>query len=247
VERGRSGDLVNFVVEVTDARVGFSGVVAVDGVTFGVERGVTTALIGPNGAGKTTLLNFMCGLQTGSGRVELDGVDVSGWRADRRSRAGMARSFQTPILAEGLDVLSNIRVGRGGSRNRARAEVAELLNMLQVDVPLDAGVAELTHRDRRFVEIARALYRPGCLLLLDEPAAGLSESEQQVLRRSVDAVTRKAGKTTVIIEHNMDLVTSWAADVVVLDRGRVLTRGTPAAVYSDPAVITAYVGAEDAA
>lgn len=226
------------VLQVEGVGVSFSGVTALDDVSFSIEKSVTTAIIGPNGAGKTTLLNLLCGLERGTGDVRLQGSDITSWRADRRARAGLARSFQTPVLCDGLSVLDNIRMANRGRRH----EVAALCERLQLDVGLDARVDGLTHRDRRLVEVGRVLHRPSAVVLLDEPAAGLSQAEADDMMSALHDVAEETGATVVMIEHNMALVTAWAMNVVVLDRGRVLTQGPPDAVSRDRTVIEAYLG-----
>ncbi|MDT0307328.1 ATP-binding cassette domain-containing protein [Streptomyces sp. DSM 44917] len=231
-------------LSVERATVTFDGVTAVDDVTFSVPRGVTQAVIGPNGAGKTTLVNLVCGLEAGTGVIRLGDVAISGLRPDRRAAAGLARSFQTPILCPDLGVLDNIRVGAPRAAARDAARVRELLDALGIEAPPGAPVDTLTHRDRRLVEIARALLRGPSVLILDEPAAGLGQAEADSMMAAVVETVSATGGTIVIIEHNMDLISTWADRVLVLDRGRVLAEGTPREIRADAAVVEAYLGGE---
>ncbi|MFE9328618.1 ABC transporter ATP-binding protein [Nocardia sp. NPDC052278] len=222
-------------------RVAFAGVIAVDDVSFTIEEGTTTALIGPNGAGKTTLLNLVCGLENGAGKLALKGTDITSWGPARRAAAGIARSFQTPILCEELSILDNIRVGRS-NRAAPRSVVSDLCQSLQMDLDLDESVDRLTHRDRRMVEIARTLISKPTLVLLDEPAAGLSQEESDDLMAAVLSVAHRTGAAVAIIEHNMTLVMRWAERVIVLDRGALLAHGTPYEIQRNTSVIATYLG-----
>jgi ABC-type branched-subunit amino acid transport system ATPase component/ABC-type branched-subunit amino acid transport system permease subunit len=232
----------------------FGGVRAISSLDFEVAPGRVTSLIGPNGAGKTTALNMLSGFYVpSSGRIILEGKELQGLPAFRIARQGIARTYQTSQLFGGLSALENVALamarGRlggllsGGARaapaqrERARGLLAFCGYLGDPDTP----AAGLAHVDRRLVEIARALAADPDVLLLDEPAAGLSRADKEnlaaLLRRIADA-----GPGVVVVEHDMALVMGISDHIVVLDAGRRLALGTPAQIQADPAVRQAYLG-----
>ncbi len=232
----------------------FGGVRAVDGVGFEVRPAAVTSLIGPNGAGKSTVLNLLSGFyRADAGGCTLGGQGLRGGAAWRTSRSGVARTYQTSLLFGSLSVLDNVALalprGRLGSllgrQAVASAEALARANALlrwcgyAGDVHLPA--AGLAHVDRRLVEIARALATDPDQLLLDEPAAGLSRHDKRqlaaLLRRVADA-----GLGVLVVEHDMALVMDISDHIVVIDAGKPLAEGAPAAVQQDPAVRRAYLG-----
>ena len=233
----------------------FGGLRAVDGVELAVRPGERRALIGPNGAGKTTLFNLIAGaLPVSAGRITLFGADVTAMAQHRRAALGLARTFQITNLFPTLTVLDNARLA-AQARTPARfamlrplggfAEVEARAREALVAVGLDdragARVRHLSHGEQRQLEIALALAGRPRVLLLDEPAAGLSQAEAQLmtalLRRLDPAIT------LLIIEHDMDIALQVARDVTVLHYGRVIADGTPDAVRADPTVREIYLGA----
>ena len=226
-------------------RVAFGGVVAVAGVDLTAPPGRVTSVIGPNGAGKTTLLNLVSGFQRpDSGTVRVGSREITGQPAYDAARAGLARTFQTAQPFGGLSVLDNVRLGllRGSWRGEAPAALARaLLSLVGYAGSETRLAATLPHVDRRLVEIARALATGPAVLLLDEPAAGLDEADTVklggLLQRLADA-----GLAVVLVEHDMSLVMSISDEIVVLDAGRRIASGAPAAVRADPAVKAAYLG-----
>ncbi|HUQ77038.1 MAG TPA: ABC transporter ATP-binding protein [Burkholderiales bacterium] len=238
----------------------YGGVRAVDGVSCSVEEGSVTALIGPNGAGKTTLLNVASGVTPpSSGRVLFGGTDITGERADDICRAGIARTFQTPQLFPTMSVLENVLVGatpRGhinliesalhlprAAREEVqlRAEAIELLHGLGLPQLADAAVGTLPFGLQRRVEVARALASHPKLVMMDEPASGLSRAETEELRALVATIAGR-GITVLLVEHNMRLVMSIASRVLVLDKGKLLAAGSPAEVQANREVQRAYLG-----
>jgi branched-chain amino acid transport system ATP-binding protein len=226
-------------------RVAFGGVVAVAGVDMVASPGRITSVIGPNGAGKTTLLNLMSGFQRpDAGTVRVGKQDITGFSAHDVTRSGLARTFQTAQPFASLSVLDNVRLGllRGGWRGDAPADLARaLLALVGFTGPDTRLAATLPHVDRRLVEIARALATVPAVLLLDEPAAGLSESDTAKLGGLLQRLA-KAGLAVVLVEHDMSLVMSISDEIVVLDAGRRIAAGPPATVRNDPAVKAAYLG-----
>ncbi|HXZ02917.1 MAG TPA: branched-chain amino acid ABC transporter ATP-binding protein/permease [Stellaceae bacterium] len=252
--RGESGrDLVAEALTVA-----FGGIRAVADVSFRAKAGKITSLIGPNGAGKSTLLNLLSGFcRPKAGAVWLGAQALAGLPPHKVARAGIARTFQTSRLFAELSVLDNVAValrgprlgglfpvvsGRGAAEERRRAE--SLLRFVGYDGPSDRAAADLAHVDRRLVEIARALATRPAVLLLDEPAAGLGEADTRRLAAQLRRIAA-AGIAVVLVEHDMGLVMELSDRVVVLDAGRCIAAGPPAAVQSDPVVIKAYLGDGD--
>jgi branched-chain amino acid transport system ATP-binding protein len=227
-------------------RVAFGGVIAVAGVDMTAQPGRVTSVIGPNGAGKTTLLNLVSGFQRpDSGTVRVGGREITGQAAHEVARAGLARTFQTAQPFAGLSVLDNVRLGllRGSWRGEAPAALARaLLSLVGYSGSETRPAATLPHVDRRLVEIARALGTAPAVLLLDEPAAGLSDADTVKLGGLLQRLAR-AGLAVVLVEHDMALVMSISDEIIVLDAGRRIAAGPPAVVRNDPAVKTAYLGA----
>ena len=226
-------------------RVAFGGVVAVAGVDLTAPPGRVTSVIGPNGAGKTTLLNLVSGFQRpDTGTVRVGSREITGQPAYDAARAGLARTFQTAQPFGGLSVLDNVRLGllRGSWRGEAPAALARaLLSLVGYAGSETRLAATLPHVDRRLVEIARALATGPAVLLLDEPAAGLDEADTVKLGGLLQRLAR-AGLAVVLVEHDMSLVMSISDEIVVLDAGRRIASGAPAAVRADPAVKAAYLG-----
>ena len=228
----------------------FAGLRAVDGLNLTLREGELVALIGPNGAGKTTLLNLLGGqLRPDAGSVYLDGEEITHWPAARRARAGLARTFQVPALFPELTVREHIVAARLRGRWTLRfppdAEgVEELLERCRLLEKASRGAGELSHGDRRLLELAVALAPEPRALLLDEPAAGLSPAEVEGLLALLRDLRRERPSLAVlVVEHDMDVVFELAERVVVMHRGRVLAEGTPADIQRDPEVQAVYLGA----
>jgi sulfate-transporting ATPase len=237
--------------------VRYGAVVAVDGVSFRLEPGTVTGLIGPNGAGKTSLIDAISGFTSATGRVRLDDVDLSRLPAVRRARAGVARSFQSLELFEDSTVFENLSVAADPQDLRSYVvdliwpinpplppEVVRAVREFQLDDELHRDVKDLSYGKRRLLAIARAVAMHPSVILLDEPAAGLSSAESAELARVVRRLAAEWGMAILVVEHDMNFVMGVCDQVVVLDFGKLIASGPPAQVRSDPAVIAAYLGDE---
>ncbi len=227
--------------------VAFGGFRALADVSLSVPPGEVVGLIGPNGAGKTTCVNVLTGFQRPStGRVLLDGRDVSALPAHRLRRAGVARTFQAGRLFTGLDVLDNLAcagIGLGLGRAEAEHQASDLLRWMGIEALESRAAAGLPYTDERRVAIARALMGGPSYLLLDEPAAGMSEAESADLAALIRRIAHDRGIGCLLIEHNVGLVLSICSDVVVLDGGRVIERGDRKVILGSSVVREAYLGA----
>jgi len=232
-------------LEVSGVTVSFGGNRALDGVALAAEPGRVTGLIGPNGAGKSTLFDVVSGLRTPtSGRVLLEDRDVTRHGPGRRSRHGLARTFQRLELFGRLSVRDNLLVAAelGPDRRRAARVVTEILDRLGLTAIADSAADALSTGVARLVEVGRALATRPKVLLLDEPAAGQDHDETErfaALLRSVAA----DGTAVVLVEHDMGLVMGVCDDVYVLDLGKIIAVGPPAVIRQDETVLAAYLGA----
>ncbi len=243
--------------------VRYGAVVAVDDVSYRLEPGTVTGLIGPNGAGKTSLIDAVSGFATAEGRVVLADaetsteVDLSKRSPVRRARAGVVRSFQSLELFEDSTVFENVSVAADPQDLRSYVtdlvrpvnppfppEVVRAIVEFQLDEDLHRDVKDLSYGKRRLLAIARAVAMHPSVLLLDEPAAGLSATESAELAEVVRRLAEDWGMAVLVVEHDMTFVMDVCDDVVVLDFGRLIASGPPEQVRTDPAVIAAYLGDE---
>lgn len=244
----------------------FNAIPVLDDVSFTVRPGEIHALIGPNGAGKSSCFNVATGLYTArSGTVRLDGTDITSLAPHRRQQAGMARTFQNLMLVPDLTVRDNLtlngprRTRRGLVSSALRlpaarrdeaidaARVEETAALIGLQHVLDETTAELPYGKRKHVEIARALCSEPKILMLDEPAAGLSESETAELAELLDSLVETRGITVLIVEHHVGLVMAIADTVTVLSAGRLVASGPPHEIEEHPEVLTSYLGTPDPA
>jgi branched-chain amino acid transport system ATP-binding protein len=241
--------------------VRFGGVVALDGVSFGVRRDQVCGLIGPNGAGKTTLFNCVSRVYPfDEGRLTFEGRDLGRAAAHRVASLGIGRTFQNLALFRSLSVIENVMLG-GHSRTRngylanaiglpivkreemfLRDRAEELLDLVDLRAVSDRVVAELPFGYQKRVELARALASAPKLLLLDEPAAGLNHEEVSVLRDLIWRIRDQLGVTTLLVEHHMNLVMTVSDNVVALSFGRKIAEGPPAEIQRNEEVVRSYLG-----
>jgi branched-chain amino acid transport system ATP-binding protein len=232
------------LLEIRQVMVRFGGVMAVGGVDLDVQAGEITGLIGPNGAGKTTLFNVISGMQDPTaGMVSVNGVDISHESPHRRAKRGLARTFQRLELFASLTVRDNVRVAAElASLTNIDSTVNRLLEKVGVSHLADKTAGELPTGSARLVEIARALATGPQLLLLDEPASGLDESESDRLGTLLRELTED-GLGVLLVEHDMSLVMRVCDSIYVLDLGMIIAHGTPEYIQHDPQVLQAYLGA----
>ncbi|HEX4323918.1 MAG TPA: ABC transporter ATP-binding protein [Gaiellaceae bacterium] len=228
----------------------FAGVEALRDVSLELRQGEVVGLIGPNGAGKSTLVNVLSGFdRPSSGCVMLEQRDVTRWSSHRRGRHGLSRTFQHSHAFRGLTVRENVEVsalGVGASSRAAARRANELLDLLGLAAYADRPASDLSHGDERRLGVARALATEPRYVLMDEPAAGLSEAEVPQFTTAVNAV-RERGAGVLLVDHNVALVLEVSERIHVLDQGATLAEGTPEEIRAHIGVAAAYLGESAAA
>jgi ABC-type branched-subunit amino acid transport system ATPase component len=248
------------LLEVNQVTKAFGGVLALKDLTFGVKRGQLKAIIGPNGAGKTTLFNVITGIYSStSGEIKFKGKEITGLKPHQITSEGIARTFQIPHLFPNMTVLENVMVGRHPKTKAGIFDVALPLQKTRTEefhIQREAtrwldffglrsrgySLAEtIPFGERRILEIARALATDPELLILDEPAAGLNDAEQESLSKLLKQI-QTMGVTLLWVEHNIRMVMSISEEILVIDWGQKIAEGTPKEIQSDQRVIKAYLG-----
>lgn len=238
LQKSKKEGIKNPLLEVKSLSKHFGGVYAVKDCSFAIHPGTITSIIGPNGAGKTTLFNLVCGIiLPDGGKVFFSGKNISGKPTHAIANSGISRTFQQARLFKNLTVRENLLVSKP-ARNQ---ELKKILQSVHFPLSMDRIAGELSYGQVRLIEIARALLFPHHLLLLDEPTAGVNPKVRQELKGILKTL-RRAGKTIVLIEHDMEFVMSISDDVIVMAEGTVLTRGPPEKVQKNKRVLEVYLG-----
>ena len=254
-------DMTGATLSLSGIRLSFGGIGALKGVDLDVRPGEIHAVIGPNGAGKSSLINVISGIyQPDAGELRFDGRPLPRMKTDRLARLGITRTFQNIVLFKGLSVIQNVMMGlthqaratpwgqiigspqarreEAMGRERAR-QILAALDLIDVQ---DRAVATLSYGVQKRVELARALIAAPRLLLLDEPMAGMSAGEKAAMSDFIREAHDRSGTTIILIEHDMGVVMDLSDHITVLDHGRRIAEGTPAAIQSNQDVIDAYLG-----
>jgi urea transport system ATP-binding protein len=240
------------ILEINNLSVSFDGFKAVDSLNFYVDRNELHVVIGPNGAGKTTLLDMICGkTKPTSGTIEFKGLNLERMLEYQITKAGVGRKFQNPLVYEDLTVSENLEISYPKKRDilgclffkkdqAVRDEIARVADLIFLEDHMDRKSAYLSHGQKQWLEIGMLLMQDPELLLLDEPVAGMSARERELTGELLRKIA--AGRSMVVIEHDMEFVRSVAQKVTVLHQGKVLAEGSMDHVQTDPRVIEVYLG-----
>jgi branched-chain amino acid transport system ATP-binding protein len=235
------------VIEIKDLTVHFGGVTPIDGISVVFESG-TCGLIGPNGAGKTTFFNVMSGfVKPAAGSITAFGENLLKMADYRRARWGLRRTFQTEMAIEQLSIFDNVAMiheHSGAKRSSRREDVLTALQFVGLTVPPKTKVGGLGARERRLVEVARAVVGRPKLVLLDEPAAGLPEEETKHLGEVIQKIPEHSGALVILVDHDMSLVSACCETTAVIDFGKLIASGPTPEVLRNEHVMRAYLGTE---
>jgi branched-chain amino acid transport system ATP-binding protein len=254
------------LLQVKDLTVRFGGVRAVDGVTFDLAPGMILGVIGPNGAGKTTMFDAISGFVPATGSVKLDRAEISELAPEERSRHGLGRSFQDARLFPSLTVGETLAVAferhvksqdvvstalklpwvRRAERD-IRRRVEDLIELMGLGAFRDKFVSELSTGSRRIVDLAVIMAHDPKVLLLDEPSSGIAQKETEALGPLLLRLREETGASLIVVEHDMPLIQSISDELLALETGAVLMRGTPREVIEDPRLVASYLGTDQAA
>jgi len=264
VTAATNGDSQAPVLETAGLTKRFGGITAVNDVTFSLAPNQILGLIGPNGAGKTTIFDLLSGLiPADGGSVWFKGVDISEWGPDRRAAFGLGRSFQDARIFPSLTVAENIALGlerhievrdhlaailnlpaMQESEEDVAWTVEDLIELMNLGAFRDKFVSELSTGSRRIVDLAMAIAHDPAVLILDEPSSGIAQRETEALGPLLKRIQRETACAMLIIEHDMPLITSVSDEMIALELGAVVVRGTPQEVITNPQVIEAYLGGD---
>ena len=239
------------MIEVEGLTVRFGGVVSLSDVTVTFPEGIC-GLIGPNGAGKTTFFNVLSGFVTpASGSIKADGIELLSLPDFKRARWGVRRTFQTEQAIEGLSVFDNVatvyeHTAKGGGAAARKAAVDDAIEFVGLTEVAGDLVRTLPAKERRFIEMARAVVGQPRLVLLDEPGAGLPDEETAQLSAIIRGIPERTGATVILVDHDMELVQACCDWSAVLDFGRLLASGPTTEVLADEKVLAAYLGGDEA-
>jgi len=227
-------------IEGIDIARPFGGFLALKGVGIAVPAGEIRGLIGPNGAGKSTLIDVLSGrAEAWSGTVKMFGADIGGLSVQERRKAGLARSFQRTNIFPDLSVIDQLEIA---ARKAEQPNIDEIMAELSLTALAHRRAADISYGDQRRLDLALALIGRPKILLLDEPAAGLSIKESLDLAHGLKDLAARWGVTVLLVEHDMDVVFSICDRITVLHLGQVLAEGTPGEIKGIPEVVTAYLG-----
>jgi len=236
------------MIEVKSLTVRFAGVTPIDDVTV-VFPGGTCGLIGPNGAGKTTFFNVLSGfVKPAAGSISAFGENLLKMADYKRARWGLRRTFQTEMAIEKLSVFDNVAMiheHSGAKRTSRRADVLAAIDFVGLDASPKARVGELGARERRLVEVARAVVGSPRVVLLDEPAAGLPDEETAQLSQVIQKIPEQFGALVILVDHDMTLVSACCQTTAVLDFGKLIASGPTADVLANENVMRAYLGTDE--
>ena len=231
------------MLHIEDLSVSYGSVKALDAINLDIaQRGVLHGVIGPNGAGKSTLMDAITGrCKPTRGRVFVDGQDITDRSVIWRRRLGMSRSFQRTSIFPGISVGEQLELV---SSQLGETDLRGIVDTLELGAVYDQIADSIAYGDQRRVDIALALIGKPSLMLLDEPAAGLSTAETIILFEHLVKIVRERNVTAIVVEHDVDAVFRFCDSITAIDLGRLLATGSPAEVRADPRVITAYLGTE---